>query len=594
MATYTLEQKESIIVNKPNKELLAYANAQRTLNMQQIYGTDLKSAIEQCAFHENDSIFAERSKYAISNCDLFKRLLGDESQVFTTRGGSALYNMPSKDAEAKINAVMADVRQGWSMHKWVQNFANPAYKADPMGLIYIEVTTDGKTPYPTYKSSGDICDYSPNGRNLDYVAFTLSEEEQRQFGIAKPVPPNTSNVPLVSNATYYRFVDGESDTLYMLNDGKLQEPPMLPGYPTSIPNKWKQVPGFIISDRQLFHKPRCFDSPVSDIMELSRIFMRDRSVRDLQKLYFGFAKAYEPLLPCPVCIQGGAEKGEGFFNGKTCPSCTPPGYEKGTGWKTKTRIGDVAKFPIAMFSSLPHLKVADLFGYVTPDIAGWDKQDLSIEAQEEVMRNTYWNTTSTQVQGFNGSQGTDETATKTLTNLQPKYATLNTLADWGEKTESMAADLICKYYYENAPGSSIHYSRDYILETPEEVFECYQMMRKGGSPDTALNDQFIKYLKCLYMSDPIAMAKSVKLFEVEPFPHRTSMEVELSTVIPTEDKIAKAYFGEWEDTLDEAAIINTDVKELRKQLSTYIQPKLTQIKKQQNDERKASAGTVGK
>ncbi len=585
MATYTLDQRKEIIIKNPNKDLVLFANKQRKELMLQINGVGLDTALDQYKYHENDKIFPERAKGAISNKDLFRRILGDEDQVFTARGGSAIYNFKSKGKEEQFSKDVANVRYGWSLHKWMQNMAIHAFRADPMGVILMETEQvkdkEGKTIptpkcYPTYKPSGDIHDYEPNGRALNYICFKLNVEQQIQLGIKTDAGnmANT-NVSLPVDKSYYRFIDDSEDVIYKLESGNIVEVADVP----TIPNVWGKVPGFIVSDLMMFDKPSCFTSPVNNIMELAKLFLRDRSIRNLTKLFHGFPKAYEPAMPCPTC------KGEGMSMGKACPTCTLPGMDRGMGIKPDTKVGDIAKFPIEIYQTLPSLKVADLFGFVTPPIEGLAMQMSDLKELESEMKDTYWNTTNTEV-NYNGSQSTSDTATQVLVNLQPKYAKLNTTADWAEGTEQMIADLMGEYYYTDSwQGANISYGRGYMLETPNDIFDQYQTMLGKGCPDVMLDDQFEKYIKCLYQNNPITQQKCLKLFEVEPFPHRKATDVEASQLIPTADKLAKIYFGEWEDTLEEDYIIATPVEALRTELHTYVAAKVTAV----NDEKQAAA-----
>lgn len=597
MAIIEFDERKRIIIEQPGKKRITAANAYRQKLMLHIHGVGMGEAIEHCSYHENPALYDQRKKYAVSNKDLFARLLGDEEQVFTARGGSAFYNLP-KGEEDNMNATLSNVRYGMSLHRWMQDIALQAYRADPMGVIYVEKeqsSADGKQPkcYPTYKSSNDIWDYGTSGRKLEYLCLKITGKEIAAYGIVdnasnEPVTGlplaattnvNTPGNDLGSRPQYYRFIDDKEDIIYKLVDGNISEATMREGVKSVIPNEWNKVPGFIISDLFCFHDMQLFASPIDAIVELADSYLRDRSIRDLQKLYHGFAKAYEPAMECPTCA------GEGLQKGQPCPTCTQPGDAKGSGFKIATKVGDVARFPLALLKEIPGFDAKLIFGYVTPDIESWNKQDLSLSELEHLMRSTYWNTSTTEVTGFNGSQDTGETATKTLTNLQPKYARLNTTADWAEGTEKMVANLMGEYYYPNTwKGASISYGRGYILETPTEIFDQYQKMVSGGSPDVMLNEQFEKYIKCLYQNNPLAQAKYLKLFEVEPFPHRKASDVEASPLIPLPDKMAKIYFGEWEDTLKEEYIMQQDVTKLRAELATYVTEKVKSVERQQQAE----------
>jgi hypothetical protein len=575
--TLTEEQKKKIILAPPNKAIVAAANAYRQKLMLHLHGVGMDDAIKHLEYHENKAVYPVRKKYAVSNKDVFKRLLNDEEQVFTARGGSAFYNLP-EEQEQKVNKTFADVRYGMSLHKWMQNFALPAYRADPRGLIFIESdpTSEKDDPkaYPTYKSTNDIWDYKTNGRKVEYCCFKILPKDYATYGIktdnqdsgnttlATPIQPATTPV-------YYRFVDDALDCIYKRDGETITAAPMVDGFDNEIKVMWGKFPGFIISDLIQFDNPDTFASPIDNVVELADCFLRNRSIKDLQQLYHGFAKAVEPVLKCKTC------EGTGNKSGKACPDCTLPGQSSGTGYRLETKVGDVAKFPLDIYEKLPHFKFNDIYGYVTPDIKSWEMQITDLTNLENLMSYTYWGINNTQVKGFNGTQDTTETATEVLVNLQPKYAKMNCTADWGERTESMIADFLGEYYFTSSwKGANISYGRDYILETPEEIFAQYQLMISGGSPDCMLDEQLEKYIKCLYQNNPQQQAKYLKLFDVEPFPHRKAADVEASAIIPITDKMCKVYFGEWEDSLKDAYILQTDAVQLRKDLIAYVADKV--------------------
>ena len=93
---YNYEQVLDIIKTRPNKDKIERAKKQRKKLMLHVYGTKLQDNIQQVDGFETSEKFAIRKKYALSNKDIFERILGDEDQVFTTRGGSTTYGM---DAE---------------------------------------------------------------------------------------------------------------------------------------------------------------------------------------------------------------------------------------------------------------------------------------------------------------------------------------------------------------------------------------------------------------------------------------------------------------------------------------------------------------
>ena len=406
MATYTPEQIKDIIIRNPNKKLLEGAQATRKKLMMHLYGQGMSECLERMEYFENEDIHKARRRYAISNKDFFSRILNEEDQVFTALGGSVNYSMPDS-LEKQMNGLTDDVSYGISLHNWVKEFGLKAYRADPMGVIFMEreaiaVSETGMVGpkcYPTYKASSDIYDYLPIGRKLEHVCFQLTPAQLQEFGISDENYKNVSGAGLYHTQTpYFRFVDDAQDTIFKRDGDSITivESPVI-AQKNPIENTWSRVPAFIASDLIKFDEPTCFASAVEAIVELADTFLYDRSIRDLQKKYHGFAKVVEPLLPCGTC------HGTGLIKGDPCPSCSMPGAEKGTGYKLRTTVGDVAKFPIKILEDVPGFDFNRIFGYITPDIESWNKQDTSLEALEAMAYVTYWGVNNTQITGANGN-----------------------------------------------------------------------------------------------------------------------------------------------------------------------------------------------
>jgi len=582
MATLTFDQKKNVILKNPNKDLVTKAQADRIKLMMHLHGVNLKDAMKREDYFENADIYKTRTEAPTSNKDLFSRILNQEEMVFSARGGSVHFGLQEKD-ENKMLALLTNVRYGISLRDWVKNFALSAYRADPMGLIFMETdelftSTNPQDPdsdyqvttpkcYPTYKSSKGVFDYNPNGRSLEYVCFRLTRKDLTTFGVVDEdwvQLPEVGKQPSMSEETpYYRFVDDAEDVILKQVDmNVILAPKMKQQNP--MPHNWKTVPALLASDLIHFEHPGCFASPVHYLVELADTFLYDRSIRDLQKKYHGFAKAIEPMLKCPSC------NGTGQAKGSACPDCTPAGQNKGTGFKLKTKISDVAKFPLEILEKTS-FDFRKIFGYVAPEIATWTKQDESVMSQEDLMYYTYWGTRRDMpAQGPSKGQNLEETATKTLANLQPKYARLNATADWAEKTETAIADFIGVFWFsEKFKGSQIAYGRDYILETAQDLIDAYYDARDNGASDVLLDEMYARYLRCTFQNQPNELAKYMKLLAVEPFPHLTKDDIKTLSPVP-EDFYSELYFREFVLTLTDSEIISTEVPALQAQLKAFV------------------------
>ena len=307
----TFEQVQQIVLQNPNKATLQKAREMATKLRMHVDGEGLLSAIKQDDYFENKDVYEAKKRYVISNRDLFNRLLQQESMVFSARGGSSSFGLSESD-ERRMNEFLANVAYGLPLRKWMQNFALPAWRSDPMGIVLMEVTpqnvgADGQMQepkaYPTYYSSLVIYDYDTNGRQLEYVVFQLTAARARKFGVTDP---EVQKMKADQQTEYFRVIDDAKDLIVKREQGtvRLVETPNI-SQQNPLANKWSIVPGFILSNIIEYKNPKCFLSPLEPVVELADTFLNDRSTRELQKKFHGFAKAVEPLLMCPTCVGTG-------------------------------------------------------------------------------------------------------------------------------------------------------------------------------------------------------------------------------------------------------------------------------------------------
>jgi hypothetical protein len=577
MGKYQIEQIKNIVIQNQNKGLIDAGKKQADKLMLHLHGVGMEGALNRFDYFENPDLYAERKKYTISNKDLFGRLLQQEDMIFTANGGCSYFGLPDAE-EAKMNALISDVRYEMPLRKWMRNFALQAYRADPMGIIFMEVETltlvddqPVNTPktYPTYKSIYSIYDYQPNGRKLEYVCFRLTVGEAKSFGVQDVKLRDRDNSDL---SDYYRFVDDEKDVVVFREGENVTEATNMQQNP--VKNPWGKCPAFVLSDLVQFNNPNLFVSPLDLVVELSDCFLNDRSVRDLQKKYHGFSKAVEPLVQCATC------EGHGMLGGDPCPDCTPAGYKKGTGKKLKTKVSDVTKFPLEMFSEGSGFDFHKVFGYVTPDIEGWNKQDLSLSELEDTIHRTYWGTSNQTAQQTQKTQnGEQRTATEVSLNNAPREARLNMTADWAESTEALIADFIGQFWFDGFTSSNIAYGRNYVLETPDELIVKYQDMRTNGAPEPVLDDMLSKYFNALYQNNPVQLTICTKLMNLEPFVHLTVAQCE--PLVESElDYVKKLYFGEWRrKAVTPDQILKLKPEQLDLMLEEYATEKYQKVQK---------------
>lgn len=558
MAVIPFPQIQQIIKLNPNKALISNARDCANNLMMHVFGTGLKESIQKHGYFESDPIYAERTQGAISNKDLYGRILKREEMVFTSQGGVSYYDGLSPEQTLKLDATLDNIRYNMTIRKWIKEFALNAYRTDPMSVLYVEVSTDGKKVYPTYKSISCVYDYSTTGRRVEYIAFNMTAADCVAFGV---IDDTLKNMQPGQVTSYYRFVDDSFDYIVKNTDGIVTE------YDKKA-NVFDYVPAIITSDLINFNNPSKFSSPLDVTIELAQEFLQDRSIRNLSKKYTGFQKVIEPLLQCGTC------NGTGYLSGAACPDCTTGRQDKGAGYKLVTKVSDVARFPIDVDGGFDYKKY---FGYIAPDISTWDKQDTSLNDTENFMTDTYWGTVNrtTTTGPTQGESGLDsnKTATQVNEDIKPIYARLNLTADWAEQTENALCDLIGIYLF---PGvfkkSQRTYGRDYILETPNEILAEYLEAKQKGTPQAALSEILSKYYHSLYSENKIKLNISLKLMMVEPFVHYTTAEVQTMNTARI-DFVSKMYFSEWLATLTEAYLVVTKPEKMTADLLIYATAK---------------------
>lgn len=560
MATLSFPQIQQIIKLNPNKQLISNARLVANNLMMQVYGVGLSDSLPKYGYFESDAIHAERTQGAISNKDLFERILKREEMVFSAQGGVSYYDGLNPEQTIAFDAELDNIRYNMSIRKWVKEFALNAYRTDPMSVLFVEVSTDGKQVYPTYKSIACIYDYKTTGRKVEYIAFNMTVADCLAFDVNDP---ELTDMPANQVTAYYRVVDDAYDYIVKNTDGVVSEI-------SKLPMRFDIVPAIITSDLINFQNPSQFYSPLDRTIELAQEFLQDRSIRNLSKKYTGFQKVIEPLLQCGTC------NGTGYLSGAACPDCTTGRQDKGSGYKLVTKVSDVARFPIDVDAQFDFKKY---FGYIAPDITTWDKQDTSLNDTENFMVDTYWGTVNrtTTTGPTQGESGLDsnKTATQVNEDIKPIYARLNMTADWAEQTENALCDFIGEYLYPDSFKKSARtYGRYYILETPDEIRSSYLDAKSKGAPQATLSEILSKYYHSLYAENKIKLNIALKLMQVEPFVHYTTVQVQAMNPAKI-DFVCKMYFSEWLATVQEAYLVITKPEKMTADLIIYAEAKAT-------------------
>lgn len=538
----TDEQAAKIIIERPHKKQIEAEQKYTQKLLMHIKGIGLDKYIEKIEGYEKQDVINIRKKYAVSNQAMFSRIHRPTDKVFSAKGGSCYYNLGDAQTQ-KFKDYLGNIVFGYTLKQWLEVFWMPAVGYDPMGLIMIEVNQSNYA-YPTYKSIMDVYERELNGRNVEYVIFKV---DVRIDAIRKDA---IDGVPI------YRVVDDITDRLVTVENGILKE---VPG--ESYLNYFLRVPATVISN---IYDPvkGMFVSSDDDIIELADQFLREGSVKNIYKNYFGFPIAWGYQSACPEC------KGTKVLDGRPCDHC------KGTGIKSKRDPSEILQLPVPQTKDEPIL-APNVAGYITPDIQGWDKMTAELELLEDIMFETLWGTHQAD------DNNKTETATGRFIDVQPVNDKLNKFSDAEEMIETFVTNLLGQFQFgQGYKGASITAGRRYLIETPDEIWLKLTAAIKNGAPIAALYDLYNDYLQARYSANAMEMQKMLKLAKIEPLPFVKYEELAKLLGFPDIILRKKFWFESWLNSKADPDILFGDVKVLQADFAAYCIVQDTELNKQ--------------
>ena len=541
-------QIKDILLNNPGKARVNKGRQYSAKLRRHIYGTGLDSYFEQIPGHERPSILALRNKYSKSNKDLFSRLARPLDKIFTARGGSLYFNL-TEEAEKKARIISQDVKDGYSVRKWVEYFWKPHMLDDPFGVILLEIAEPKQLAklkqqnksfvFPSYRSISEIYDYLPKGNRLEYIVLETSETDKENIGLGK-------------DDKLFRVIDDAFDYYVRQNDKEIS---IIAEH--TLPNYFGEVPAMLNSDIPDPQYENCVLSLYDEIIELAEHFLLKGSIRVAHDFLHGFPKYAEFADYCPQC------KGEGIYEANPCKECS------GTGKKLSLRVSDVKaiEWPAKDDQVILPSQVA---GYISPDKSFHEMATADLIDLENAMAVTLWGTQSRlKSQGMATDGNTARTATEIMDEIKPQADRLIPVSEMAEQRHKFILDAVIRLQVAMGyKGASVSYGRRYLLESPDAIWQKYSDARSKGAPQNVLDSLLNEYFDANYQSDPVGLAVAKKLMYVEPFVHMTAMQLKGLSPDPADYK-AKLYFSDWIATLNEGAILSMTVDELKTSLYDY-------------------------
>lgn len=461
-----------------------------------------------------------RKKYSRSIKDYFHRLLLPTSNVFNATGGSKLYDISSETFKAKYLKLITSVSGGKTLQAYIEETAMQLYHIDPNGIIMMEYEGD-KWINPCYKSIQTIRAYEYNGQQLEVLLFEPQKTEEGEL---------------------YRIIDDVFDRTFLKTGNQyilIEE--------KTFQHPFNEVPALIISNIEKVN----FDirlSPVDKVVELSKEYARDLSIKTIYKFLQGFPTHWRYVTQCGTC-HGTKKDGNSI-----CKTCDGHGY-----YKSKD-VTDMVTLPIPD-NDQPKL-APDIAGYINPSLETWGKYDEELDILEKTANKTLW--------GSFMVEGNNETATGRWIDVQPVMNKLNKYSDWAEFMEFKFSEWYYRYLNPNSTEivSSIRYGRRYIVDSQDVILDKYKEAKNSGANVTVLDRLLTEFVTSKYKNDSRGLREELLKIQIEPYIHLSIPEV--SDIFGVLEANRKNIFTEWWYTLD-IKDKEKEVSKLRDEFNSYFE-----------------------
>lgn len=489
--------------NKPSNYILQSRKMAKEL-FALIEGKDFKNVLINKIEHlESDLKAQARIKYSRSITDFFKRLLHPVNNIYSSVGGSKVYEIENENLKKDFLKKLSTSNGNTSLEKWLKQIWMPLYHADPNGVIMWEHKDD--YAYPTYKCIDAIRAYEVRGQNVEWILF---EPEK--------VDHNGTNVMM------YRLVDDSMDRIFYQigNDIVYSED-------NSFENQFGKVPAVVNSDLMKVGEDIRV-SPVDSIIGLCKELLRDQSIKTIYKFQNGFPIHWRYVSQCRTC-RGTGKTGEGI-----CGDCSGKGYIQ------KGDVTDMVTLPIP--ESDDPVLAPNIAGFISPDIETWEQFNTELQFLEELAYRTHWNITAT-----NNSDGQAETATGRYIDLQPQINKLNDYADTAEWVESQMSEFLLRFLDQTEAREDsrvyVNYGRRYILESADTILEKYHTAKDNNDSVVILDRLLNEFITAKYKNDPKQLRVNLSKILVEPYVHNNIDDIQ--RMFGNKEALRKIWFGKW-------------------------------------------------
>lgn len=508
-------------------------------------GVGLQESLARVNNYENKLQFEAREKYAISNKFVTEELLRPVDNAFQARGGSRNYKFKSGEKEDALISKLVNIKSNLSLSEYIEQEWFHRFVTDPNGLIFMEVVIEeikengepNKKLEPTYKSIQEIKAYKQNGLYVDWVIF---EPHEVMPNIKYP----TDNKKLIKK---FWAVDENYYYLYELKENELT---LL----DAVENSFEEVPAILcsnINDPITGWKRSPIDAQV-ELLDRYLLSNSQLTIVESQQIYPGEWEY------APECLRCG---GTGTLdNGDNCELCN------GKGMASKR---DVTDKTILRIPREGETKIDPPRGYTYLPTEPWELMISSIDRYFDLVINSHYGATK--------EKKDNETATGRWIDTQPVNNRLSKYSKSIEKAHTALANYIGKYYFpETFERAIIQYGRRYLIETPDQIWGKYLNAKKDNAPTSTLDLLLFQYYESEFRENEQLFLYESKKAKLEPFVHW-----DISTVknlnVDQVDYYKKLYFSDWIHSIDVRYVIETDIKKLNEELTTFASDKIPQV-----------------
>lgn len=493
--------------------------------------------------YENTTQHDLRKTLAISMEFVIEELLRQTDSIWTAKGGN-IHTEFEGEAKKKFKEALKDVRGGMNLRQFVKEIWWERFVTDPNGLIFMEVSEDGKDFEFTYKSINFIQAYKVDGIQPTWILF---EPHKVEVIIDPKDKKKTKEVKL------QWFVDSQKYVLLQIIEDEVT-------VVEEKPHTFEEVPAVVNSS--IFNTKKAIKiSPIHKQQGLILSYLVKLSVKEIHQFLHSYPIYWQYQQICPTC------KGKRKVGNDVCAPCN------GTGLTTRKDVSDVL--------SLKRPEQGDVAigapaGYESPDNATMGELRTELKWVNDLLTQSYWGTT------FQKSD--TPTATGRFIDLQPVSNKLNIDADIAQTVETHLMNLVGKWLFPTSFKKSWSlYGRRFIIETPDMLMERYLTSKGKTAPVNMLNWLLEQFYIAEFANDEQMADFFLTLMLVEPYVH-LSIDVVVKLPITDEEKKDKIYYQEWLKTIEASHIVeNKDSPEkLKLELREYSSGKSIEIKTEEN------------